>query len=411
MPRHKSSMAKTDLNLRPAAGEGPPPAIVGIDVGTSTVKAAFISSEGLILHQECIPLNSNRRTGGISCQDPNEWLTAIDKCLELKSPPHEVVAIGICANCSTLVPTSCGNSELLDLAWMWDDTRAEYEARTIQTALSSKGISRRVTSNEPCGRFLKWSRQAPQVSGGVRFWEAATWIISQLTGNAALPQSIYYGRWGLLADPQVRSVLFTQFPMIESIYVDSIVRLVGWKDCLGHVRLPRVSEDQPERSVPLFSTGNDGMTGMFGSGCLLLPFSEFFILGTSKLHIIAGECLDDGVTPIDSDGERLPNVDILFQRSFTLRDCQDRTVQLLEERIRRSKDATYCCPQNTICVLGGATEMLERFGFGLERNLVRCGRYAGAVGAAALSGIAAGVLPQDIELTSEMIRRNWVSAL
>jgi ribulose kinase len=381
--------------------------IVGIDVGTSSVKAAYVSLKGRLLHSESVTLMSNVQQGAYSTQDPYEWLAAIDHCLAMATT-YEILGMGICVNCSTLVPSSCVGWTPIDRAWLWNDTRASGSANAIEAVLCAGGIQRKVYSSEPSARLLSWSEGALASSRDLRFCEAATWIMFRLTGNSVLPSSIFDGRWGLLADSAARTLLFDKFPAVESVYRKSMVPLVGWKDCVGQVALPSTSSGQPMRIVPLFSSGNDGLTAIVGSGHLTVPNTEYLILGTSRLHISSANEMQNGNLPDSDFIEWLPKVDILFDRAFILHHCDKSSDRAFASRSRGVKSKQAADQTRTLCLLGGGAEKfrLDWTPFG---KLVRCGLFAGAVGAAAFAGMALGVLPRNIERTSNLIRENWMA--
>lgn len=378
--------------------------IVGIDVGTSSVKAAFVSSDGLALERKCVGLSPVRGDDGQSTQNPWEWIHAIDQCISAASK-YQIRAIGLCVNCSTLVPILSYNADPIDQALLWNDTRDLASAQEIENALRRRGIFRSIRSNEPCARFLKTSRESPRYIHYLSFPEAATWIIHHLTGHWVLPRSIYYGRWGQVADPYVQSLLFSDFPDIELVYSRSIAPLVRWSDCVGFVNFSHTCAATAVRSAPLFCPGNDGITALLGSGYLPVKQAEYFILGTSKLYLIPSDGTPVG-SSINGTQEWIGPSDILFGHSFILRECSIDVKDLLKSRIAEALSASHSNSPITICLIGAGASMIHE----VPRDFVgfvRCGQYAGAVGAAAFAGMGAGVLPADLDATSKMIRQNW----
>ena len=123
---------------------------LGIDLGTSCVKAAFLSAEGEITGLGSADVNLSLPQPGFAEQDPREWWdgakTAIAQAKAL-CPDAEIKGIGISGQmCGSVLLDREGN--LIDQCIIWLDQRAERENDEIIEILGMDTILD-VTANYP----------------------------------------------------------------------------------------------------------------------------------------------------------------------------------------------------------------------------------------------------------------------
>jgi sugar (pentulose or hexulose) kinase len=359
--------------------------IVGIDVGTSSIKVALLSCDAVAISTKFVELNRRECVLDRSAQDATEWLDAIHLCLSEIERATTIAAIGLCANCSTIVPQDASGKPS---AWalLWNDSSAGRFASRIQSSLRRYDSSACVQPGEPGARYLQFA----EGHSCDRVCEAATWILSQLTGRNVLPQSIFQSRWGILRAERLCHYFLADFPQVKPLYENSCVPLVQWNESVGTICLG-------SKPVPVFCAGNDGLTAIFGTGFLPQHDTAYMLVGTSQVCVAPPSAF----YPTDPAHERetLAGVDILFGQQFAVEETA--TDALLCQSLCFRPDAV-----TRICVIGGRDSQ-ESFTVKYSPQIVHCGRYAGAIGAAALAAIASGVLPPDIHLASEMLRANW----
>jgi xylulokinase len=120
---------------------------IGLDIGTSSVKAVLIDESQRLIASETAPLEVSRPHSGWSEQDPDAWWTACQAVMDrlAKAHPREIGAtkgIGLSGHMhgATLLDAS---DKPLRPCILWNDVRAAEEAK----ALDANPIFRKVTGN------------------------------------------------------------------------------------------------------------------------------------------------------------------------------------------------------------------------------------------------------------------------
>ncbi len=114
---------------------------LGLDIGTSGVKAVLIDREGQALGEASASLSVSRPKPGFSEQDPAHWWDAVLKAVDaLKAAHPEAVAairgIGLSGQMhgATLLDK---DNQVIRPAILWNDVRAAAECRDMEEALPS----------------------------------------------------------------------------------------------------------------------------------------------------------------------------------------------------------------------------------------------------------------------------------
>jgi xylulokinase len=102
------------------------PALIGIDIGTSSVKAVMVDQTGALLDQFSALHAMQRPEPGAAEQDPNGWLDLVDAALArfaAHTYANSVAAIGITSQVNTHVFCDGARNPLAN-AITWQDTRS-----------------------------------------------------------------------------------------------------------------------------------------------------------------------------------------------------------------------------------------------------------------------------------------------
>jgi len=140
--------------------------LVGLDIGTSCVKAAVFDERGQVLFVASAPLQVFTPSAGWAEQDPEEYWTAT--CLVLKElfrkiDPHSVAGIGLSGQCPSHVLVD-SNYQTLGRAIIWRDQRAQDEAKWMNEQVTSAqavewlGTSNLGDATSPPARLL-WIKE------------------------------------------------------------------------------------------------------------------------------------------------------------------------------------------------------------------------------------------------------------
>ena len=120
---------------------------LGVDLGTSAVKATLIDGEQVVVGTASVPLDVSRPQSGWSEQDPRDWIRAADHAIGALRAEHAqalaaVRGIGLSGQMhgATLLDE---RDEPLRPCMLWNDTRAHEEA----AALDNDARFRAVTGN------------------------------------------------------------------------------------------------------------------------------------------------------------------------------------------------------------------------------------------------------------------------
>ena len=135
--------------------------LVGLDVGTTGVKAVAVSPEGVVLAsaEHGYPLATPRP--GWSEQDPEDWWRAAEAALEEVSGGHQVAGIGLSGQMHGLVTLDPGD-QVVRPAILWNDQRTAAECAAIEERI---GLDRLIelTGNRALPGFtapkLVWLRE------------------------------------------------------------------------------------------------------------------------------------------------------------------------------------------------------------------------------------------------------------
>ncbi len=163
----------------------PTPAILGLDLGTTEVKAGLVDLAGRLLAIARAGYGLEVGHGpGWAEQDPGAWWSAVVGAVRALHPsaPVDIVAIGVDGHGPTLAPVD-GRGEATRPAITFLDTRAAAEAEELAAATGIRGWAL-----GPLPAALWLERHEPDVAERTR-WYLTTWewLAFRLTGEAVAP--------------------------------------------------------------------------------------------------------------------------------------------------------------------------------------------------------------------------------
>ena len=123
---------------------------LGLDIGTSSLKALLVSDEGEAIGRSSVDYDEEAiRSGAVAEQDPESWIraarTAIEECLSAGQLPD---AIGLVGQVPTLVLADASGRSVRK-ALTWQDNRAEDQAAELARTLGAAA--------DHVGMDLPWS--------------------------------------------------------------------------------------------------------------------------------------------------------------------------------------------------------------------------------------------------------------
>lgn len=262
---------------------------LGIDLGTSSVKALLIDDSQAIIASASGSLEVSRPEPGWSEQDPADWIRATEEALDgLKDgSPNSLAAvagIGFSGQMhgATLLDKQ---DQVLRPCILWNDTRSHLEAEALDADPQFRKISGNIVFpgftapklvwvcwNEP--EIFKAVRQVLLPKDYLRLW---------MTGESVSEMSDAAGTaWLDVANRRWSSELLASTGMRE----EQVPRLVEGTDVSGHLRADLASRWGMGSNVAVAGGAGDNAASAAGMGTVL-PGSAFASLGTSGVLFAA----------------------------------------------------------------------------------------------------------------------------
>lgn len=260
--------------------------IIGIDVGTTRVKAALFSAEGEMLDHYSAAYPTNRLEGGLVEQNPEDWIRLLLESLrqfEARYDLADLQSIGMCSQVNSHVFVG-SDGEALAPAIIWQDGRSHKAAAELDRQIRPEdrvewwGAPLPVDASH-CLARMKWMRDTkPDI------WAKTRWVmlpkdycIFKLTGEVATDPIANVG----LIDRNLNYVSGLMYLLPEA--AGKLAPIQGMARIAGTVRpgLPAVG-------VPVTIGTMDAWAGMLGVGAMANG-SAFYLSGTSETLGIISE--------------------------------------------------------------------------------------------------------------------------
>lgn len=255
-------------------------AFIGIDIGTSSVKALLASADGTVLDSFGAPHAMQRPNAGYAEQDPHVWMALVDQALaQFAASMHAsaVQAIGITSQVNTHAFCDAQLQSLAN-AITWQDTRAARQASALDARLSEAqkiealGAPIPIDASHALSRMAWMARHNPEIwSQTAHVFAPKDYAIAQLSGVAC-------------ADPLASiGLVGTDFT-----YADAVLDLLpGAKAVLPTLNDPlaiagRVAQGKPFEGVPIAQGTMDAWAAMFGLG-VAQEGQAMYLSGTSEV--------------------------------------------------------------------------------------------------------------------------------
>ncbi len=184
---------------------------IGLDLGTSGLKAVALSEEGLVLGRARMDYPTSRPEPGAAEQSPRAWSDAVDSVLAAlgrQIEPARWTSIGLSAMLPTLV---CLNSrrEPVGPAVTWEDNRAALEARDLRARHGVDELYRSTGQYVDARYLLPMHARVAPAAGGTTIAGAKDYLFLLLTGELATDPSTAagYGAFDLASGRWIRSIL------------------------------------------------------------------------------------------------------------------------------------------------------------------------------------------------------------
>jgi xylulokinase len=264
---------------------------LGIDVGTSAVKAVLIDGEGGFRAAAAAALTVDRPHDGWSEQDPDAWIAASAEAVGALKASHggelaAVRGIGLSGQMhgATLLD---GADRPLRPAILWNDTRAHAEAAELDADPRFRAVTGNIVFPGFTAPKLTWTaRHEPEVFAATRrVLLPKDYVRLWLTGEHVSDMSDAAGTaWLDVARRRWSADLLAATGMAE----DQMPGLCEGTDPTGHLRGQHAAEWGMAGPVVVAGGAGDNAASACGVGAVR-PGSAFVSLGTSGVLFAAAD--------------------------------------------------------------------------------------------------------------------------
>lgn len=250
--------------------------IVGIDLGTTNIKAIAVDRSGRVIETWSQPTNTRSGDQGRSEQDPDLVTNLVKSLVEHFQSKYQVQALGFSSAMHAFLVVD-GRDRPMSSVWTWMDRRAVQVARDLRAeGLDSRWRERTGTplhSMSPAVKWLYWRQKADRPEPGTRPVSLKDYVLYRLTGIWATDYS---------------TAAATGMARMDGCWDDEILRRIGLESSL----LPKI--DRLSRvvdgSVPIVLGGSDGALAHLALRVRADDGAAVLSLGTSgALRVTTGQ--------------------------------------------------------------------------------------------------------------------------
>jgi xylulokinase len=270
---------------------------MGIDIGTSAVKAAVVDETGRVIDQASSPLTVSRPHALWSEQNPGDWWAAANSAVRDLRPPlrSAVRAIGLSGQMhgATLLDK---NLRALRPAILWNDGRSARQCVELEATVPEM---MRITGNRAMPGFtapkLLWVRlHEPKIfDATAKVLLPKDYVRLRMTGELASDMSDSAGTLWLDVGKRRWSDAMLSGTGLDTSHMPA---LFEGNEITGELRA-ELAEAWGMPRVPVVAGGGDNAAGAVGVG-VVRPGDAFLSLGTSGVLFLA----NDGYRPNPAGG-------------------------------------------------------------------------------------------------------------
>lgn len=235
--------------------------LLGIDIGTTSLKAAVFDGKGkrLGLRSRDYTLDTHAESGFIEF-DANEYIRLCKEVIaELTEECGEIDAISVDTQGETLIFANEEGTPLCP-AVVWLDNRAEAEAEAIKAKFGNELVYNvtgqpEITAGWPASKVLWFKNNRPEIFSRIKkIFMLEDWVLYSLTGN-------------FVTEPTIQSST-TYYDVRNKIWWDEMLDFVG----ITKEQLPKLCPSATVvgeyNGAKVVSGALDQIAGTVGAGCV-----------------------------------------------------------------------------------------------------------------------------------------------
>ncbi|ENN8402202.1 TPA: xylulokinase [Proteus mirabilis] len=302
---------------------------LGLDLGTSSVKAIIMNEQGDVVASHSIPLTLSRPHPQWSEQDPQAWWQATDEAIKQLSrtqPMEQIQAIALSGQMHGAVLLDA-QQNILRPAILWNDGRSVKQCLRLAKQYPQ--------FKEITGNLVMPGFTAPKLQ-----WvaENEAEIFCQIA-HVLLPKDFL--RWkmsGNFASDMSDAAGTLWLDMQKRDWSDELLAATGLSRCqmptlfegnqiTGYL-LPEIAKKWQMKQVPIIAGGGDNAAGAIGVG-VYQPGQGMLSLGTSGVYFVVSEkFLQNSDNAVHSFCHALPQTWHLMSVILSAASCLDWVCQL-----------------------------------------------------------------------------------
>ncbi|MGT2799638.1 xylulokinase [Streptococcus marmotae] len=263
--------------------------VLGIDLGTSSLKGVLVNRNGEVIETTSSPYSLQHLQQGYSEQRPNDWIRAFEQVIKKLSEQvsdfsEQLAGISISGQMHSLVLLDEAG-EVLRPAILWNDTRTTKQCQQVSEELGEELFV--ITKNDALEGFtlpkILWIQQnEPEVWQKVRhILLPKDYLGYYLTGTY---HSDYSDAAGTLLFDVGESCWSEQVASKFKIPLDYLPEVVDSSQAIGNLRDELATMFQLKQEVTIFAGGADNACAAVGAG-ILTPEVAMVSIGTSGVFL------------------------------------------------------------------------------------------------------------------------------
>jgi xylulokinase len=261
-----------------------PDLFIGLDVGTTAIKAALFDASGHVVAETSRPYPMYRPAPGIAEQDPRDWVDGVIAAMDallIGDRAERVAAVGLCSQVNTDVFVDADGHAIAP-AITWQDSRAASEAAELDAGVSAEektswwGAPLPIGASHVLARMMWMARRRPDLYAAARHVLTPKDYCLRALADVAI------------ADPMSNFFVVGQ----DLTYVEPLIaRVPGARERLAPLKFftERVGEirlGSSGRRAPVVAGTMDAWSGLFGAG-VHKAGEGVYISGTSEILAVA----------------------------------------------------------------------------------------------------------------------------